>query len=250
MVKITSRNNDRVKWFLRERNSLRVFEGRKLVEDIQQRKANIEILIVLDECAGEVFCTPGTELWCVNESVMKKLTSLKSPPEMIAVVKEARRRVDLYKCNAILVLDNLQDPGNAGTIFRSAAGFGFDAVVMAGQCVSLNNPRFLRAAQTAVLDVHSVTSESTEEFLSRSELKKHNIYIASSGYLKKSVKPENMELPAVIVIGNEGQGVDSELLKRYKTVRIPQKSSIESLNAGVSASILMYELGKKLEKMR
>ncbi len=229
---------------------MRVFEGRKLVEDILDRNSRVEILIVLEEFAGDVFCTPGTELWCVSRQVMKKLSTLKTEPDMIAVVKESKKRLDLYKCNAIVVLENLQDPGNAGTIFRSAAGFGIDAIVMSGNCVSPNNPRFLRAAQTAVLDMHCLVVEDTGEFLKRSELKKHNIYIASSGFIKKSIKPEKMELPAIIVIGNEGQGVNSTVIESHKTVRIPQKSSIESLNAGVSASILMYEIGKKLESSR
>lgn len=246
IYRITSRSNQRLKDLLKNKDEYYFFEGEKLVRDILQKKLKVEILIVNNTLETEFPAPEKTakETWYVNESVLKKLSNLKRTPPMIAVLKLKEKAIDFRKAKVVIVLDNIQDPANAGTVFRCAAAFGVYAVVLSGSSVKPNNPKFLRAAQDAVFHVRFQQVESLDALIKKASSAGMNIYLTSALYPGETVSPGNLRSPCLILFGNEGQGLPPELFLSYPSIKIEQTKKVESLNVGVSACIIMHELKK------
>jgi TrmH family RNA methyltransferase len=244
--RIDSRSNPRVKDLLKQKDRYLFFEGEKLVKDILEKKIRVKLLIILNTM-GNPPDIPGTSAdatWIVNETVMEKLSSLKEKPTLIAVLEPTEKAVDFHNKKAIIGLDDIQDPANAGTIFRCAAAFGIDAVVFSGNSVKPSNPKFLRAAQDAFFQVPFQHFDSLELLIAKAKRNNFNIYLTSSHKFKKSLHPDALQFPCLILLGNEGKGLPENLFNHYPSVTIPQTDRVESLNVGVSACIIMHELRK------
>lgn len=249
LIRITSRANPRVKELLKNRDNYHIFEGEKLVKDILRRKIKIKILIIHHEREGQLVVSDQhvDETWIVNESVMSKLSGLKEVSGYIAVLDGRRDTVNFHgsRSRVVIGLDNIQDPANAGTVLRCAAAFGIDAVAFSGGSVKTTNSRFLRAAQDAFFDVRIPEFETLDQLLKKAEKGNFNIYLTSSYAMQETVTPEQVKFPCLIVFGNEGQGLPERLFFSYPSIRISQTQRVESLNAGVSACIVMHELRKR-----
>jgi TrmH family RNA methyltransferase len=233
---------------LKDRDAYFIFEGEKLVRDILNRDIEISKLIIDQKKEDELNIAGKTihETWYVNETVIKKISSLKENPGFIAVLKIKKRKINLNKAKIVIALNNVQDPGNAGTILRCAAAFDIDSIALTGASVNPNNPRFLRAAQTSFFEVDIQEFADIETLLKKSETKHYHIYLTSSGPPEDIITLEKIRFPCLIVFGNEGQGLNGELFTRFPSLHIPQNKCVESLNVGISACIIMYELSKKI----
>ena len=143
--------------------------------------------------------------------------------------------------NKIIVLDNIQDPGNLGTIIRSSVAFNFDTIVLSKDTVDVYNSKVIRATQGMLFKVNIIIAD-LEEFINNinSEYK----IIGTNVVNGKKIKDfKNVEKFAIIM-GNEGQGVSSKVAQLcHENIYIPMNKNCESLNVGVAASIIMYELG-------
>ncbi len=212
--------------------------------DILARGIKLSKLVVRAEFEDQVkaYHHLCDEIWSVTDQVLSKLTTLKDTPDFLAVLRVGRNKINFSKADVVIVLDNIQDPANAGTVFRCAAAFGIDYIAMTGACVKPDNPKFLRAAQTSVFDINFQVFPDIEALLKKSEIHTFNVYLTSSHSGVDSVPIKKIQSPCLIVIGNEGSGLPEELLGRYPTIRLSQTNRIDSLNAGVSACIIMYEL--------
>lgn len=246
IYKISSRSNERVKSLLKEKESYYFFEGEKLVNDILARNIEISKLIVNYKKEGELEIPEHSvkEVWFVSETVMKKISSLKEKPDFIAVKKIKRNRINFGKSRLVFVMDNVQDPANAGSVFRCAAAFGVNSLVFTGPSVKVNNTKFLRAAQTSIFDVNFQSFIDLETLLKKSEIRNFNVYLTSSMKVEKMVEISDIKFPSFVIFGNEGKGLNESLFKRFPTIRIAQTKKIESLNVGVSACIIMHEIFK------
>ncbi|MCP4215312.1 MAG: RNA methyltransferase [bacterium] len=244
IFRITSRSNPKVKALVKERDTLHFLEGEKLVKDILNEEIPVEIL-VLDERFEQEVSLPNKrvkETWFVNKTVMDKLSALKESPGFIAVVKLKKKAVNFSKQRLIIGLDNIQDPGNAGTVFRCAAAFDVGAVVFSGPSVKTTNSKFLRTVQNALFDVGFQYFDTLEALLTKASTAGMNVYLTSSHKVGKAVLPPDVRLPALVLLGNEGGGFPEKLLKKYPSVTISQSKKVESLNVGVSACIIMHQL--------
>lgn len=246
IMEITSRANPRVKDLASRLEDLFVFEGEKLVMDLVTGGEEIQLLLVHERLRERVENVRAEEVWITGRGVLDKISRLKDSPDLIAVTSAPKRSLDLDKADAILVLDRLQDPANAGTAFRCAAAFGMDGIILAGNAVKPWNPRFIRAAQTAVLDVPWRVEAGLDEFLNRPEIERFNIYMTAADPREKNGELD-IRTPCVVVVGHEGRGIEDRFLERYPVLSIPQTGRVESLNAGVSACILMYEIQRGRE---
>ena len=253
-IKITSRNNPQVKLLLQEelKQKIYIFEGEKLNLDILERGIVQKILIVEDQYFLEKEewlvekCKRVAELWLVTYPVIKKISHLKNPPPLIGVVKSFELKdfsPNLF--STILVLDQIQDPGNCGGIFRSAAAFNIDCILLAGDSVRPSNRKFLRGAQDAIFEINFIRIENLSQFMADTDLSKFSIYTTSSKAAQSTIHPNEIKIPCMVIFGGEGQGLDGELLARYPTIKIPQNNKINSLNLAVSSSIICYEINKK-----
>jgi TrmH family RNA methyltransferase len=140
-----------------------------------------------------------------------------------------------------LVLDGLQDPGNVGTIWRTADAFGADALILTHNCADPFSPKTVRATMGAAfrLPVWEGTAEEIAQVLSRSGIPLYGTALREDTVDLRS-RPNGS---AAVVIGSEGQGISEELLQRCRqTWKIPMESKCESLNAATAAAVVLWEL--------
>jgi TrmH family RNA methyltransferase len=244
---IQSPSNDKVKKFLAQQEDFYIFEGKKLVNDIISREIEIEKLVILNGAEGEWPASRKNikEVWHVGERVMKKLSSLKSPTTHLLTLKIAPKPECLTSCQTFLILDNIQDPGNVGSVFRCAAAFGFEAIVLTGETVNPNNGKLIRTAQLSLLDIPFIQFRSLDQCIDALP-EGINIYLTSPDRSQRHMVPlEKLKQPLALVFGNEGSGLDISFLNRYPTITIPQSEKIDSLNVAISACILMFLITQK-----
>lgn len=196
---------------------------------------------VLGETAREL---AGINYEIVQDSVFKTMCDTQTPQGVLCLVKQYHYTLEelLKKENPLfLVLENLQDPGNLGTIMRTAEGAGVTAVILSKGSVDIYNPKTIRSTMGSIYRVPFLYLEDLKEALQT--LKHHgvNSYAAHlSG--KQTYDRENYKGGTAFLIGNEGNGLTQELAQAADIyIRIPMEGQLESLNAGVAASILMYE---------
>jgi TrmH family RNA methyltransferase len=239
---ITSVNNDRIKELVklkdkkyRDLNDLFFVEGKDLC-DVAYEKGLLREIFIID---GYDNYYDGIPLTYVSNDVMKKISSMESCSPYFGVCAKC---VEGELGNKILILDNIQDPGNLGTIIRSAVAFKFDTVVLSSNTVDLYNPKVVRSTKGMLFNMNIIVRDLLT-FLP--ELDGYTIYgtDVTNGI---NIKEEKIPEKCAIIIGNEGNGISNEV-REYceKFLYIGMEEGCESLNAGVSASILMYEVYNK-----
>ena len=190
--------------------------------------------------AGKIYKTIGLDDsydYEVTQDILNKLSSQVSKTDQIAVVKKLDERE--IQGN-VVILDNIQDPGNLGTIIRSAVAFDIDSVVLSQTCVDLYNDKVIRSSEGNIFHVN-ILRKNIIDILKELKEKGYTIYSTTVNGSGKF----NNDKKIALVIGNEGMGISSDVLKLCdKNITIPMNKNCESLNASVSASILMYEMRK------
>ncbi len=179
-------------------------------------------------------------IYSVTEQIMKKITVMSTPPEIITVFKENKNEEINYD-NFILALDCVQDPSNLGAILRSAEAFGIKNIILGEGCCDAYSHKTLRGAMGSVFRLNLLNTK-LEDFLPK--LKNSDYHIIGTGLDRdfKTVDTLSDYSKKVVVIGNEGNGI-SEKIKDLCDfgMFIPMTGQNESLNAAVAASILMWE---------
>ena len=177
--------------------------------------------------------------YTVNPEILKKLSSQKSGTKEIAVVKKIEERK--VEGDKILILDNIQDPGNLGTIIRSAVAFNISTIILSDDCVDLYNDKVIRSSEGMIFNINIVRKKLIE-IIPKLKENGYTVYattVNGNGYFEN-------DHTIALVIGNEGNGIKENILNLCdKNITIKMNKECESLNAGVAASILMYELGVK-----
>lgn len=242
---ITSLDNDRIKGYIklkerkyRKKTNTFIVEGLHSVLEAYKTGSIIELILEKDEVLP--FDLPC--VYVTNE-IINKISSLETPSNIMALCKINNENVELG--NKILLLDNLQDPGNLGTIIRSAVAFNVDSIVLSPDCVDVYNPKVLRSTQGMIFHIPIIVRDLFETI---DTIKKEEIPVYGTrvefGEDVSSLK-EKDKVKYALVMGNEGNGVKRELLEKCdKNLFIDMSEKVESLNVSVAASILMYELNK------
>jgi TrmH family RNA methyltransferase len=239
---ITSVSNERVKELVklkdkkyRDNNNLFFVEGKDLC-DAAYQNGLLRELYILD---GYDNIYDGIPYTYVSSDVMKKISDMPSVSEYYGVCS---KMIEGELGNRILVLDNIQDPGNLGTIIRSAVAFNFDTIVLSRNTVDLYNPKVVRSTKGMLFNINIIVRDIVP-FLN--ELDDFVIY-GTDVVNGINIKEEEISKKIAIVIGNEGKGISEEVRECcHKFLYIGINAKCESLNAGVSASILMYEVDNK-----
>lgn len=239
---ITSINNEKIKEAIRlkdkkyrDRNNQFFVEGIDLVREAYD-SGLLEYLYVLD---GKDILYDDIPYCYVDNQVMKKISDMESISDYFGIC--SKKNDDMIG-NKLIILDNIQDPGNIGTIIRSAVAFNFDTIVLGRGCVDLYNPKVVRSSKGMLFNIN-IISRDLDTFLK--ELDGYRIYgtdVTDGTLIRNESIPEKL----AIVLGNEGQGISDSVRKLCdKFLYIEMNPKCESLNVGVSASILMYEVMKK-----
>ena len=238
---ITSLNNDRIKELVklkdkkyRDNNNLFFIEGEDIILEAYRNSLLKELYVL--EGTNVSIDVPVTY---VSYDVMRKISDMESVSEYYGVCYK-KEETEIGK--RIIVLDGIQDPGNLGTIIRSAVAFNFDTVVLSKSTVDLYNPKVIRSTKGMLFNVNIVQRELCE-FLSN--LDGYTIY-GTDVDNGNNIKDEDISEKVAIVIGNEGRGISDSVRELCnKFIYIGMNSYCESLNASVAASILMYEVNNK-----
>ncbi len=236
---ISSLTNERVKKIIklytpkgRKEAGLFVVEGPHLVKEAKEAGLLVEAYTTSDKYEGEL----------VSVEVMKKICKTDTPTAQIGVCK----LTDKHEISdLILVLDGIQDPGNLGTLMRSAKAFGFETIFLADKTVDIYNDKAIRSSQGAIFKLNFIYGNKID-FINQIN-KTHHIFSTnvSKGYSVEAVQPFKK---FVLILGNEGNGVSQEINDlELENLYIPIINT-ESLNVSVAGAILMYELAKKTLK--
>jgi TrmH family RNA methyltransferase len=205
-------------------------EGPHLLDEAL--RSGIEIhAVILAESAPEIPGLGATRVVRVLDGLFNKLAPTESPQGVLALVRMPQwTQEDLLRGTPlVVVLDGVQDPGNAGAILRTAEAFGASGAVFLKGTVSPSNPKCLRASAGSAFRLPIVV-----------EMPPGLKLYAADPRAKLSVADARLAAPCAIVIGGEGSGVRPELAARATGVKIPT-TGVESLNAAVAAGILLYE---------
>lgn len=239
-MEITSINNEKVKfWQKLNLKKYRDLEGLFLVEDEHLVIEALKKGIVKEIITVENNINYNVPTFIVTEKIMKILSNQVTSSKIIAVCESLK---STNVSGNILILDHLQDPGNLGTIIRSAVAFNFHTIVLSNDCVDIYNPKVIRASEGMLFHVNIIKT-NIEDFLTN--LDKSYLIITTDVHNGKNIKTLKFKKCALI-IGNEGAGVSQSIRKLAdEAVYIDMNKNCESLNAGVSASILMYEVNNE-----
>ncbi|MBQ8427423.1 MAG: RNA methyltransferase [Clostridia bacterium] len=222
----------------RDTLGLYTVESVKLVKDAVSLKLPIKIIIGTEKGLAMLGETEyNTEV--VSEEVYKSISEQVSPQGVLAVLYKPQT-VAIEESESSILLDGVSDPANVGAIIRTAAASGYKTVYMTLDSADPYSPKAVRSAMGGIFRVN-VVRNSIENLL---DCIKNPITVADMN--GKNVFEQGIEGGLCLVIGNEGKGVSDVIKKRAKyTVSIPMENSVESLNAAVSAGILMYNLKRK-----
>ncbi len=254
--RITSRSNPYIKELVslsERKNRLAAskffFEGRKLFCEALENNVELEAVLMTESIFNEYekFDYPFRHI-CVTDDVYAKISSEKSPEGIFCVAKTLDKLHILniiyssHTKESILILDGLRDPGNVGTVLRTAAAFGCDTVILSADCADIYNPRTLRAAMGAVFRQRTVTVSDLPKTLTSLRESGKKVYSAALGDVSLKLGDITVSPDTCFVIGNEGNGVRDEVIAASDgTVLIPMQAGCESLNASAAATVLLWE---------
>lgn len=244
MEHITSLKNPKVAAWkaLKDRKGRResgcfLVEGRKMVEEALASAFDVETVLVQEGMElPDGLTMPVYEL---PAHVLAAVCDTKTPQGIAAVVR-MKEQSALGK--HIVVLDGVQDPGNVGTIIRTADAAGLNGVLLSNQCADVFSPKVLRATMGSIFRMNLRTTDDLPGELTKLREKGYSI-LSSQLDGTPFYEREKVAEQFALIIGNEGNGV-SEQVQQTAThrVRLPMRGGAESLNAAIAAAIMMYEL--------
>lgn len=262
VIEITSSKNPLIKevkslYKKKERKKLGLFiiEGIKIIEEVIDRDYCFKSIIytdsLLDNKDGNKFFSKiknMKNLIHVPENIFKEISDTENPQGILALVYIKSSKIEdlnVEENNFLLYLDEVQDPGNMGTIIRTADAFNIDGIILRDGCVDPYNPKVVRATMGSIFRIPLYFVDDGVGEIEK--LKQRGMRVYSSS-LEDSLDIGEVDFSgkSIVVIGNESNGVSREIYDISDSlIKIPMPGGSESLNAGVAASIIMYEAMKQ-----
>ena len=235
----------------REEKGLYYVEGLRIVEEALKERADIAEIAVSEEFAADLRNTGilsqiealKLKTYLLPQKLFKEITDTETPQGILAIMRIRRHELkrDLDKNGLYLILDSIRDPGNLGTMIRTADAAGFSGVILSKGCVDPYNPKVLRSTMGSVFHMPVYQASDITETVKYLKENGISLYVTHLEG-KASIFQANMGSGAAIVIGSEAEGVGEDLKSLADLlVRIPMPGRAESLNASVAAGIMMYE---------
>jgi len=227
----------------RKREQAFVIEGRKMFEEAPADRVK---MIVASESFSKskegAALLKGKKFDVVSDSIFETLSDTKTPQGILAVVKQQPYSFEEL---LLLILDHLQDPGNLGTIMRAAEAAGVTGILMSSDCVDIYNPKTIRSTMGALYRVPFVVSEDFAGDIERLKKAGVSTYAAHLG-ATISYEGADYKKPCAFMIGNEANGLSDEVAALADCkILIPMAGQVESLNAAMAATVLMFEAARQ-----
>lgn len=256
---ITSKDNETIKHIrklkekkYRDEYGEYVIEGIKLINEAIEENANIKTILVCDNCnkiekinQNSMYEVAKQNCLYVDEKVFNTITDVQNPQGILAVVEKNGEEKEInYNEDVIVVLDDIQDPGNIGTILRTLDSVGLSQVIISKRSGDVYNSKVVRSTMGAIFRVKIIESEDLKETLKT--IKKHKFKVVSTS-LDTDKSMYDIEYKKVaIVVGNEANGVSKEIQDMSdEKIKIPMLGKTESLNVSVATGVVLYEYVRK-----
>ena len=225
----------------REEKGLFLCDGQKLLQEALRSGASVETVLWKENRAADLPPFPQEAL--LPADLFDYVSPMSNSPGPLFSVRMPSAP-DLYKIRRVLALEELQDPGNVGTVLRTADAFGVDLVVLLEGCADLYAPKTVRASMGAVFRQAAVRMNA-EAFVSFCREKNLPLWGAALTDTARDLRSVPLD-PAAVLIGSEGHGLSRELLRACDgEIIIPMSGEAESLNAAVAAAIVMWEMQRR-----
>ena len=255
MQVITSKDNEFVKHVkklkekkYRDESQEFIIEGIKLVKEAIEEKANIKQIIICDNCENSgiipkdlMYEIAKYNCVYVTENILKTMSDVNAPQGIMAIIGRNNKEKDIdYSQDIIVALDDIQDPGNLGTILRTVDSIGLNQILVSKGTADCYNPKVVRSTMGAIFRIRIIECEDLEQTLK--ETQKNNFkLIVSSLQTNNSLYDIDFD-KKVIIIGNEANGVEPQIQEMAdEKIKIPMLGKTESLNASVATGIILYE---------
>lgn len=255
---IESLENKKIKEFIKLKNNKKyrkdqnkfVIEGVRLIFDAIKMGVFVYELFLTEECItkienSEYNITKLKEYILISEKVAKKMSSVKTPQGAFGVARGfvSFKIEEIEKKDLVLMLVEVKDPGNLGTLLRSAFSFGFLKIILVN-CCEIYNEKVIRSSMGAVFGLSYLLVDNFLPALNFFKLKKIKTFATSLSKTSKNSEFLNGKA-GILILGNEAKGLPEQLiLNSDETIKIKMNKSFESLNVSCAGSILMYEMSK------
>ena len=251
IINITSTSNETIKYFIslndkktRMNEKRFIVEGYHLVDEASKTNL-LEAIISTDE--KELKKINNVKRYLVNDAIINKIATTKNPQNILGIVKMLDHNITnllpIIKGNKtkLIMLDDVNDPGNLGTIIRTAAGLGYDGIIMSPNTVDLYNEKVIRSTQGVMFKIPIIKANLQEVI---KMLKKEKVFCIGTALTNaKDVKHITKKDKFAICLGNEAKGISKEVLDNMdENVKIAMNNDVESLNVSIAAGIIMYEM--------
>ncbi len=223
----------------RQELGLFLAEGKKIVEEAVSSSFRVKSIYTTDS----EFAETHKNAFLISSKEMDQVSLLTKAPGYLAVI-EAKKLTHLPDKRIVLVLDGISDPGNMGTIIRTAEWFGVTDILCSGECVELYNPKVVQATMGSIFRINGITGQFLDKI---KELREKNYRILGADLVGQNIYGEKMTLPLALVVGSESHGISPAVCELLTDkVHIPGSGDAESLNASVAAAILLSEYFRKI----
>lgn len=205
-------------------------EGEKMVGELIQSDLEIELVFVVKGSNLKSF-----EAIEISEKEMQSISALATPSNFLAVAKQKKQQADLYQNNLVLVLDNIKDPGNLGTIIRTADWFGINTIICSNECVDVYNPKVVQATMGSLFRANITYVNLVEFFQQNKSIPVYGALLEGENVYQKPIQDKK----AFLLMGSESFGISKELTPFITNkIMIPKFGNAESLNVAVATGIL------------
>lgn len=234
----------------RTENGCFTVEGIKSVSDAVLSGCRIRLAVLSESLytSGEFEVHAGLKFIVVDDNIFGGLCDTKTPQGVLAVIETEQH--DGFRCDPdklYIYCDNISDPGNLGTIIRTADAAGLGGVLLSPGCTDLYSPKTVRASMGSFFNISVIPAVSYDALV---RIKEHgfSLYAGALQNDSSDYRTPDYTKPAIIIIGNEANGVSEEILEISEHIIIPIYGSAESLNAAVAGAIIMYEAAGQRRK--
>ena len=261
IVEISSKNNDVIKYVkkiishskTRKKDGVFLIEGLRLCEEAVKNKVEVIKFFYTSKFYGKnnllidkIINTNNSQGYIISEELMEYISDTETPQGIVCLCKMIDKKISIDTIKSyskIILLENLQNPSNLGSIFRSLDAFGIDLVILSSDSCDMYNPKALRGSMGAIFKLNIMIENDISGLLVT--LKKEGFNICSA---VPSNKAESVRILAdlkkvVAILGNEGNGISKEIIELSdKHIVIPMRENCESLNVAVAAGIISWEM--------
>lgn len=257
METITSRNNEKIKYAcslkeskFRLKESAVLIEGLRLCRDAALNNADIKSCFLCEEQyysgKADIIVSAAEKVYIIEEHIAEKLSDTKSTQQIFCVCAMPDTPKEFNNGGAYVLLEKIRNPGNLGTILRTAEAFGLSGAVLCG-CCDVYSPKVMRAAMGAVFRFPLFKAENEAEFIAEKKSAGMKFYCTVVDENAADIKSASFSGGTFVAVGNEGEGLESETIKLGESITIHMKGRAESLNAAQAATVIMYEMMNKNE---